>query len=116
MVRAAELLDLIKAPTSLATVILIGFALDQLKQHAHGYDASRNTWALVASSLALIITVTIVAVMTPLAYQVAVKNRGPVETRLLVYWLTFLVAIGTACYSAWIVTRVIREWQAQRMM
>lgn len=114
LARAAELLDLIKAPTSIATVVLIGFAVNQLKQHATGYDGARNFWAFVASVLALAIATTIVLVMTPLAYEVVAVNSGSVETLLLVYWLSYLVAIGTAAYCGWITYRAVSEWRAQK--
>jgi hypothetical protein len=107
--RARELLDLIKAPTSIATVILLGFTQAQLNRNAtSSVDGARTLWAAVAAILAALIAAAIVAVMSPLTYQMIVVNRGGVETVLLVYGLTYLVAIGTTGYAMSV------TWQAGR--
>ena len=103
LARARELLDLIKSPTAVATGVLLVFARGQLTRNAaNGVDTSLTWWALVASLGALVIAAIIVGVMSPLAYRMVFVNRGGIETTLLVYGLTYLVAIGTMIYAAFI--------------
>lgn len=113
MERAAELMDLIKSPTAIATGVLIVFARDERKKSATiGNTKARARNALLASSAALIITATVVAVMLPLFCRITVLNRGNgVETRLLVYALTFLVALGTVVYVATVVKDSFDDWR-----
>ena len=111
MARAKELLDLVKSPTAVATVVLLAFTTAQLTKNDEGtVDRSRTVWALVAGVLGLLLTIAVVGVMTPLAWRVTVKNAGNhVETRLLVYDLTYLVAIGTGGYALHVVRRALRH-------
>lgn len=110
VIRAQELLDLLESPTSIATVILLGFAQSQLSRNARGVDVPRTRWAGVAAALAFVIAAAIVVVMTPLAYRMLFVNRGRVETVLLVYGLSYLVAIGTAAYAAWVAWRIREDF------
>ena len=104
LARAKELLDLIKSPTAIATGVLLVFARGQLARNAAtGVDKPMTRWALAASLGALAIAAVIVGVMSPLAYRMVFVNRGGVETELLVYGLTYLVAFGTTIYAAYIV-------------
>jgi hypothetical protein len=98
LARAKELLDLIAGPTTIASVVLVGYARRQLDLISAKYDKSRARWGLLASFGAFVIAAVIVSVMTPLAYRSLIINRGRVETLLLVYSLTYLVACGTALY------------------
>lgn len=108
--RADELLELIKSPTAIATIILLGFAGAQLKLNSErSFQTARTIWALLASVGAVIITLAITAVMAPLTWRMLFENDGPVETLLLVYGLTHVVAIGTACYSASVVWQCCKE-------
>lgn len=98
--RATELLDLIKAPTSVATVILLAFVTSQLRRNADELDLPRTWFALFAALGADMITAAVVAVMLPLTIRVTITNfGGEVDTLLLVYVLTHLVAFGTALYA-----------------
>lgn len=109
MARADELLDLIKSPTAIATGVLLAFTTAQLKLNDDGtIDERRTFWALVSATLGTVLAGVIVAVMTPLAYRVIVTNWGNgVETRLLVYILTYLVAIGTTIYGLTVLNRAL---------
>lgn len=109
VLRARELLDLIESPTSIATVVLLGFAQTQLTRNAEGVQRARTKWAAVAAILALGIAAAIVAVMTPLAYRMIFINRGDVETVLLVFGLSYLVAVGTTAYAAWVATQALKD-------
>lgn len=102
--RAKELLDLIKSPTAIATGVLVAFARAQLARNARGIDKAMTFWALLASFGALVIAGVIVGVMTPLTITM-LANDGPVETELLVYGLTFAVAVGVAAYAGWVCYR-----------
>ncbi len=100
MARAKELLDLITSPTALVTGVLLVFSRGQLTKNNSGtIDKPMTWWALVAAMAGCAIAVVIVAVMTPLALRVVVRNNGGIETRLLVYCLMYLVAVGTAAYA-----------------
>lgn len=107
--RAEELLKLITSPTGIATVILLGFARSQLDRNAEGYERTRTLFGLTAAVGAILITVSIVVVMLPLAIRVLVTNDGGVETVLLVYILTFFVAVGTAAYAIKVALDCLRE-------
>lgn len=109
IVRAEELMKLITSPTSVATLILIGFARTQLDKNAALYDRNRTVYALLASVGAAVITSVIVAVMLPLSIRVVYTNHGAVETTLLVYVLTHMVAVGTALYSIKVILECWRE-------
>ena len=101
MARASELLDLITSPTALATGVLLVFSRAQLAKNEDGIERPQTVWAILSALGAVVICVVIVGVMTPLAIRVIVTNDGGIETRLLVYGLTYLVAIGTAIYAGW---------------
>lgn len=110
MARAKELLDLIASPTAVATGVLLTFARAQLTRNGAGtIDRGMTFWALLASCGATVIAGAIVVIMTPLAVKVTAVNRGGVETRLLVYGLTYLVAIGTAGYAGFITWKCVRD-------
>ena len=111
MVRAKELLDLIKSPTAIATGILLVFSKQQLKENAQGIRKWPTVWAMAAALAASLLTYVIVAVMTPLSLRVLFTNRGGIETRLLVYVLTYLVAIGTAVYATSVVVGIYGEFK-----
>ena len=113
MARASELMDLIKSPTAVATGVLIVFARAELKKNADTELLKKNSRnALVASILALIITVAVAVVMSPLLWRVVVQNTGEVETRLLVYVMTFIVAVCTAVYVANVAIDSLKDWTA----
>jgi len=109
--RAKELLDLIASPTAVATGVLLVFTKGQLIRNGGdgGVNRTMTWWALAAGAGATIIAGTIVGVMTPLAWKMLFVNRGPVETQLLVFGLTFLVAIGTTVYAAHIAIKCIQD-------
>lgn len=109
--RAKELLELIKSPTAIATGVLLGFTTSQLNENDKGtVKRPRTWWALTAALLAAFIAGTVVAVMTPLAWRVTVTNAGNgIQTRLLVYGLTYLVAVGTTAYAIFVVHRALRH-------
>jgi hypothetical protein len=110
MARAKELLDLVKSPTAIATGVLLVFAKQQLKGNGDGIRRWPTFWAGVAALGAIVLTATIVGVMTPLAARTVFVNRGGVETRLLVYGLTWIVAVGTTIYSATVLIEVVKEY------
>lgn len=103
MARASELLDLVKSPMAVATGVLVAFASAQLGRNTSGtVDRPRTMWAAAAAVAALALSTAVVAVMTPLAWRVIITNFGNhVETRLLVYVMTYGVAIGTLVYCGW---------------
>jgi hypothetical protein len=107
--RAEELIKLITSPTAVATVILIGFARSQLDKNASGYVLNRTVYALLAAAAAVVITAVIVGVMLPLSIRILHTNEGPVDTTLVVYALTHLVASGTAAYAVKVCAECIRE-------
>jgi nitrogen fixation/metabolism regulation signal transduction histidine kinase len=109
MARAKELLDLVRSPTAVATAVLLAFTTSQLKLNDEGtIDSRRTFWALVSAVLGTLLAAAVVAVMTPLALRVAIGNWGnEVESRLLVYVLTYLVAIGTTVYGLSVVNRAL---------
>jgi hypothetical protein len=107
--RAEELLDLITSPTSIATLVLLAFARGRLDRNAEQKDSARTWFALLASIGAIVITVAIVVVMLPLTARILVRNTGGVETVLLVYCLTHMVAIGTAIYAVKVAGECIKE-------
>src|SRR5687767_3599700 len=102
MARAKELMDLIKSPTAIATGVLIVFARDERNKNATiELTRSRSRNATLASVAALVIALTVVVVMSPLMFRITIANAGnSIETRLLVYALTYLVAVGTVAYVA----------------
>lgn len=102
MARAKELLDLVGSPTAVVTAVLLTFSRAQLERNKTGVDKPMTIWALVAAGTATLVAAGIVAVMTPLAIGITLCNNGDVETRLLVYALTYLVAIGTTTYAVYI--------------
>jgi len=110
MARAKELLDLVKSPTAIATGVLLVFATQQLKGNAGGIRKKQTIWAGLAAAGAIIITVSIVVVMAPLVHRMLFVNDGGVETRLLVYGLTWLVAIGTAIFAIHTFVDVCKEY------
>jgi hypothetical protein len=112
--RAEELMKLITSPTGVATIILIGFARTQLDKNADRYDRNRTVYALLASIGAAIITGVIVAIMIPLSIRVIYTNDGSVDTTLVVYVLTHVVAVGTALYSLKVCLECWREIRANR--
>lgn len=115
IVRADELMKLIASPTSIATLVLIGFARTQLDKNATAsYDHGRTGYALVAAVAALALTTVIVAVMIPLSIRVIFTNRGGIETTLLVYVLMHLVAVGTAAYAGKVCHECVRELRFDR--
>jgi hypothetical protein len=109
LTRATELLDLVKSPTAIATGVLVGFATAQLARNTTGtVDRPRTKWASAAAIAAVALSAAVVTIMTPLAYRVTVSNAGNgVDTKLLVYLLTFAVAIGTTGYCAWTAKRCL---------
>lgn len=111
MARAKELLDLVKSPTAVATGVLLAFATSQLNLNDSGtIDQRRTRWAVIAAMLGVVLAVAVTGVMSPLALRVTISNRGgPVETRLLVYMLTYLVAIGTTLYGISIARRSLQH-------
>ena len=114
MARAKELLDLIKSPTAIATGVLLVFSAHQLKGNADGIRQWPTIWAGLAAFGASVITATIVGVMAPLVARMLLVNDGGVETRLLVYGLTWLVAIGTMIYSVTEFIKVCGEYRRGR--
>lgn len=114
--RAEQLMDLIKSPTAVATLILIAFAKSQLDKNASAqYDTSRTVFATAASAGAVVITAIVAAVMLPLSIRVLWTRRWKVhdiDTTLLVYTLTHLVAIGTMVYATVILIQCVRELKA----
>jgi hypothetical protein len=109
MARAAELLDLVASPTAVVTGVLLTFARNQLARNAAQVDRAMTCWALLASIAGLVTAAGVVAVMSPLAWKVVMVNRGGVETRLLVYLVTFALAIGTSLYAAFIARTCARD-------
>lgn len=108
--RAKELLDLITSPTAVATGVLLTFSRAQLTRNStNAIDKGMTWWALGAAALSVFIATAIVAVMVPLAWRMTVVNDGPVDTQLLVYGLTFVVAIGTVSYAVYIAWRCIED-------
>ena len=114
MTRAKELVDLIKSPTAVATGVLLVFAKQQLKGNSGGIRRWPTFWAGVASTGAILLTCVIVGVMTPLLVRILFVNDGGVETRLLVYAMTWFVACGTAIYSATVLKEVVVDYQRGR--
>lgn len=99
MARASELLDLVKSPTAVATGVLLAYAQTQLTANSP-IKIGRTIWATAAALGGAIIAGAVVAVMFPLAWRATVSNFGNgVETRLLVFLLTWLVAIGTLAFA-----------------
>lgn len=111
MARASELLDLITSPTALATGVLLVFSRAQLAKNEDGIERPQTVWAILSALGATVICVVIVGVMTPLASRVVFTNDGGVETRLLVYGLTYLVAIGTAIYAGWGLREAVKDYR-----
>lgn len=109
MARAKELMDLIKSPTAVATGVLLVFAKQQLSGNAGGVRRGPTIWAGVATVGAIALAAVIVGVMTPLLLRIVFVNSGGIETRLLVYLLTWLVAIGTAIYAATVFASVVND-------
>jgi hypothetical protein len=107
--RAKDLMDLIKSPTAVATGVMIAFARGQLIKNRTGIDKPMTWWAFIAAVAAVGIAGLVVAVMSPLAWSVVVSNRGSVDTTLLVYCITYVVAIGTAIYSGFVAWRCTRD-------
>lgn len=109
MSRATELLDLVKSPIAVATAVLLAFATAQLKLNDEGtVDGRRTFWALVATILGTLLAGAVVVVMTPLAIRAIIGNWGNgIETRLLVYVLTYFVAIGTTIYGLSVFDRAL---------
>ena len=68
----------------------------------------------MASTGAILLTCVIVGVMTPLLVRILFVNDGGVETRLLVYAMTWFVACGTAIYSATVLKEVVVDYQRGR--
>ena len=114
MLRSDELMDLVKSPTAIATGILLVFAKQQLKGNAGGIRRWSTVWACVASFGAILLTGVIVGVMTPLLVRILFINDGGVETRLLVFALTWMVAVGTAIYSITVLKESWDDYQRGR--
>ena len=110
MTRAAELMDLIKSPTAVATGVLIVIARAELQKNAGDLRKKNSRNAFLASILALVLTGAVVAVMTPLFYRVVFLDSGGIETRLLVYVMTFVVAVCTAIYVGTVVKDSATDW------
>lgn len=109
MSRAKDLLDLIASPTAIVTGVLLAFARKQLERNATSLDKPMTRWAFVASMAGLAIAGVVVAVMSPLMRDITFRNDGGVETRLLVYALTYLVAIGTAAYAGYVACKCVKD-------
>ncbi len=106
LARAKELMDLIVSPTTLVTGVLLVFSRNQLAKNDQAtVDRPMTYWALVAALAGCGIALIIVVVMTPLAFRVVFINRGGIQTRLLVYVLTYLVAIGVVMYAGFVVMK-----------
>ncbi len=109
MARAKELLDLVKSPTAVATGVLLAYAQTQLSANSP-IKIDRTVWATVAAVGGAVIAGAVVAVMFPLTWRVLVTNYGNgVETRLLVYVLTWLVAIGTLAFALKVLWQAIGD-------
>lgn len=107
--QAKALLDLVGTPSALVTGTFLAFATRSIKDNAAKVDHPKMTFALFASLAAIAVTGSLVALMAPLAFRALFVYRGGVDATLVVYWTIFLSAVGTLCYSFFVMTRCIRE-------
>ncbi len=92
--NAKEILTAAGIPQAIVQAVCLPFGFRTVNDRRN-LSTGKGRLALGAATVSLVVSVTVIALMTPTAWR-SVANRGAVEPALVFFWMLLLVFVGCA--------------------